>query len=146
MTMFLSNTVPLLSGKKIWKVYKVGDVLNLNGKGANTGTPKTITMGASNTTFTIDLHETLLSPSTGLATTPGACVTYKVGKRNALEATKTLNPNRYVVINCFASGTTGPFNLGFSDVYQIKSVTRKSGSIPTATNDGDDLTVTVVKS
>lgn len=145
-TMFLSNTVAAtVSGNKIWKVYKNGDILNLNTKGANTGTPKTITMGASNTTFTIDLQETLLDSSSGLpvASLP-ACVTYKVGKRNALEATKTLNPNRYVIINCSASGTSGPFNLGFSDVYQIKSVTRKTGSAPTATNDGDDVTANFI--
>lgn len=139
--MFLSNTVPsTVSGKKIWKAYKVGDILNINSKGANTGTQKTITMGASNTSFTIDLQETLLDPATGLPKEVSACVTYKVGKRNAPEAQKTLKPNRYVIIDCSASGTSGPFNLGFSDVYQIKSITRKTGSVPTTTNDGDDLT------
>ena len=141
----LSNTVPAtVSGKKIWKVYKNGDILNLNSRGANTGTPKTVTMGASNTTFTIDLKETLLSPSTGLGTSVGACVTYKVGKRSALEATKTLNPGRYVKISCASAGTTGPFCLGFSDVYQITKVVKKTGSAPTTEADGTDVTANFI--
>ena len=141
--MFLSNTVPVtVSGKKIWKVYKNGDILNLTGKGANTGTPMSVTMGASNTTFTIALNETLLSPSSGAATSVGATVTYKVGKRNALEATKTLNPGRYVKINCATAGTTGPFCLGFSDVYQVTKVLQKAGSAPSGDGDTSATDVT----
>lgn len=132
--MLLSNTVPAtVSGKKIYKAYKNGDILNLTGKGVTAGGTRSVTMGASNTTFTIDLKETLPS-------SVGATVTYKVGKRNSLEATKTLRPGRYVIINCATAGTTGPFCLGFSDVYQVTNVTRKTGSAPSSTSDGDDLT------
>jgi Domain of unknown function (DUF4815) len=132
--MLLSNTAPAtVSGKKIFKAYKNGDILNLTGKGVTAGGTRTVTMGASNTSFTIDLKETLPS-------SVGATVTYKVGKRNALEATKTLNPGRYVKINCATAGTTGPFCLGFSDIYQVTNVTLKTGSAPSSTSDGTDVT------
>jgi hypothetical protein len=136
--MLLSNTVPAtVSAKKIFKAYKNGDILNLTGKGVTAGGTRTVTMGASNTSFTIDLKETLPS-------SVGATVTYKVGKRNALEATKTLNPGRYVIINCATAGTTGPFCLGFSDVYQVTNVTQKTGSAPSTTLDGTDVTANFI--
>ena len=93
-TMFVSNTVPTaVSAKKIFKAYKNGHILNLTGKGVTAGGQRTVTMGASNTSFTIDIKETWPA-------TEGATVTYKVAKRNAAEATKALNPNRFVKIDC----------------------------------------------
>ena len=132
--MFVSNTVPTaVSAKKIFKAYKNGHILNLTGKGVTAGGQRTVTMGASNTSFTIDIKETWPA-------TEGATVTYKVAKRNAAEATKALNPNRFVKIDCSTAGTTGPFCLGFSDVYQIKKVVQKTGSAPTSLTDGTDVT------
>jgi len=55
---------------------------------------------------------------------------------------KELRRNRYVKINCHptSAGTTGPFNLGFSDVYRIKSIVKKSSSFPTSNTDGTIVT------
>ena len=142
-SMYLSNTVAnTVTASKIWKAYKKGDILNINTKAANTGTPKTITMGASNTTFSIDLKEDLKDPSTGdPITSLSATVTYKVAKRKAAEAQKALSPDRYVKINVSATGSTaGPFCLGYPDVYQIKKVILKNGSAPTTLLDGTDVT------
>ena len=55
-------------------------------------------------------------------------------------STKALNPARYVKINCSTAGTTGPFCLGFSDVYRISKVVQKTGSAPTSLTDGTDVT------
>ena len=132
--MFVSNTVPTaVSSSQIYKAYKNGDIINLTGKGVKAGGTRTVTMGASNTSFSIDLKEDLPS-------TIGATVTYKVAKRNAAEATKALNPNRYVKISCATAGTAGPFCLGFSDVYQIRKIVLKTGSAPTTLTDGTDVT------
>lgn len=130
----VSNNFPTgVTAKKIFKAYKTGDVINLTGKGVQAGAERTVTMGASNTQMTIDLKETLPS-------TVGATVTYKIAKINTTEATKTLNANRYVKIDCSAAGTTGPFCLGFSDVYQIRNITRKVGSSPSGIADGENVT------
>ena len=132
--MTVSNTVSsVITSNTISKVYRIGDIVNLTGKGATAGGKRTVTMGGSNTTFTIDLKETF--PNTVPTT-----VTYKVAKTNASEVTKTLNPNRYVVINCATAGTTGPFCLGFSDVYQIRNIVKKTGSAPSNLADGTDVT------
>ena len=121
---------------RMFKAYKNGDILDLTTKGVTTGNTRTVTMGASNTSFTIDVKETW--PTTPSA--PGATVTYKVAKRNAAEATKALRPSRYVKIDCSSAGTTGPFCLGFADVYQIRKIVQKSGSAPTSLTDGTDVT------
>lgn len=119
--------------QKLFKAYKNGDIINLNGKGVDNGQVRTVTMGVSNTSMTIDLKE--IFPST-----PSISVSYKVAIKNTSEATKTLRPDRFVIINCATAGTTGPFCLGFSDVYRVKKIVRKAGSAPTSLLDGDNVT------
>ena len=131
-SMTVSNTVSGLSGAAIFKAYKNGDIINLTGKGVNAGGKRTIT-ATSNTQFTIDLKESFPS-------TIGTTVTYKVAKTNCVQAAKTLTAGVYVKISCATAGTTGPFCLGFSDVYRVSKVIKKTGSAPTTTSDGTDVT------
>ena len=131
-SMTVSNTVTGMTSSKVFKAYKNGDVLNLTGKGLDSGTKRTVTV-SSETDFTIDLKETF-------STTVGCTVTYKVAKTNTVHATKTLNANTVVMISCATAGTTGPFCLGFSDVHRIRKVVQKTGSAPTTLTDGTDVT------
>jgi hypothetical protein len=131
--MFLtSNTHPSVTGNTIFKAYKTGDQIDMSGKGIDSGTQRTIT--ATPTTLAFDMKETL--PSTAAVT-----VSYKLVSTSSAETLKVLNPNRVVKINCTSLGTTsGPFCLGFSDVYKINKVVRKTGSMPTSLTDGTDVT------
>ena len=128
----VSNTIPAsVTSNTIFKAYKNGDIIDFTGKGVTAGAARTVS--STPTTLTFDMKETL--PST-MSTT----INYKIATTNSTEATKTLNPNRYVVINCATAGTTGPFCLGFSDVYRIKKIVQKTGSAPTSLTDGTDVT------
>ncbi|NDB58501.1 DUF4815 domain-containing protein [bacterium] len=130
--MRLSAAVPgAVTASQIFKAYKTGDTLNLTGKGADNGAQRTVTATSSSLAF--DLKETFPSE---VDTT----VTYKLALTNTSEAVKTLQSNRYVKINCATAGTSGPFCLGFSDVYQIRNIIQKSGSAPTGLADGTDVT------
>lgn len=120
-----------VTGNTIFKAYKTGDLINMAGKGLDSGEDRTVV--ASNTTLTFDLKETL-------PTSKAVTVSYKFAITESSEAAKVLNPNRFVFINCGTSGTTGPFNLGFSDVYRINSVIKKTGSLPLSLVDGTDVT------
>ncbi|NDB58625.1 DUF4815 domain-containing protein [bacterium] len=129
--MVLSNTVPgTVTTSKIFKAYKTGDIVNLIGKGVDNGVKRTVT--ATPTALTFNLKETLPQD---VDTT----ITYKIAKTSTAEAIKTLNPNRYVKIDCSTAGTAGPFCLGFSDVYQIRNIILKTGSAPTNLADGTEV-------
>jgi hypothetical protein len=75
----------------------------------------------------------------GYSTQIPVTVTYKLVSTDSVEASKTLNPRRYVKIDCSTAGTTGPFCLGFSDVYQVRNIVKKTGSAPTSYTDGTDV-------
>ena len=122
-----------ISGNAIFKAYKTGDLVDLTGKGVTAGVDRTVS--ATPTQLTIDIKETLPNDIT-------ASITYQLNRSSAKEITKNLRDNRYVVINCASSvaGTTGPYNLGFADVYQIRGITRKDSSIPASQSDGTDVT------
>lgn len=120
-----------LTGNVFFKAYKTGDNIDLTLKGSDAGTTRTV--AATPTTLTIDLKETFPSAT-------DCTVTYKLAKTSVSELTKTLKPNRFVIINCATAGTSGPFRLGFSDVYKIRNVVRKTGSAPTTLTDGTNIT------
>ena len=131
-TLVVSNTVSAsVTGNTIFKAYKTGDIVNLNGVGVDAGTQRTIS--ATSSTLTVDLKETIGSDR-------DITITYKVASTLSSEKIKTLKPNRYMVINCATAGTTGPFCLGFSDVYQVRNVIKKTGSIPSNLADGTNVT------
>ena len=122
-----------VAGNTIFKAYKNGDVINLLGTGANSGAQRVVS--ATPTTMSINVAETF-------AATVPVTLNYKVSLSStaAAKAVKTLNPNIYVKIDCSTAGTTGPFCLGFSDVYQIRNIIKKTGSAPTSLTDGTDVT------
>ena len=125
-----------LSGNTFFKAFKVGDIIDMTGKGSAAGATRTVTAtsGVSGA-LTFDLKETF--PSTMNAT-----LTYKMARTTAKELQKVKRENRYIQINCNTNtkGTSGPYDLGFSDVYQIKSIRLASGSYPTSNTSGTDVT------
>mgnify|MGYP003335614230 FL=1 len=125
-----------LSGNTYFKAFKVGDIIDMTGKGSAAGATRTVTAtsGVSGA-LTFDLKETF--PSTMNAT-----LTYKMARTTAKELQKVKRENRYIQINCNTNtkGTSGPYDLGFSDVYQIKSIRLASGSYPTSNTSGTDVT------
>lgn len=127
-----------LSGNSIFKAYKAGDYIDLTTLGSGTGEVRSVE-ASSSTQLDINLKETF-------PTTVGGTITVRTAKRNAGYATKTLRPNRYVRINCAShpSTTNGPYSLGFSDVFRIKSIIKKSGSYPTSNTDGTNVTTSFI--
>jgi hypothetical protein len=124
-----------LTGNTWSKVYKAGDILDLTTIGLGTGLERTVS--ATPTALSFSLQETF-------GTTVAAKITYPVSRVNAAEITKELRKDRYVIINCSTTGTRGPFNLGFPDIYKINKIVRKSGSNPTSLTDGTDVTSSFV--
>lgn len=120
-----------VTGNNIFKAFKTGDLINMAGKGLDAGADRTVS--ATPTTLTFDLKETFSSARS-------ITVSYKFATTQLPEAAKVLNDNRYVSINCASTGTSGPFNLGFSDVYRINKVVKKTGSKPSSITDGTDVT------
>lgn len=119
------GTLPSSVSGAISKVYLAGDMIDLRGK-AYTGASRTVT-GASDS-LNFNLNEPIETTGT---------VTYSMVRTNAREIRKVLKPKRYVLIDCATAGTTGPYNLGFSDVYRINSI-RKASSFTTV-DDGVDV-------
>lgn len=122
----------VLTGNALSKVYKSGDMINMSGVGNDNGLQRTIT--ATSTSLQFNLRESF--PSTFYVT-----VTYPVARSTALEIKKTLNTGRYVKIRpgTNAAGLRGPFDLGFSDVYKIKSIRSSTGSYPASNTAGTNV-------
>lgn len=118
----------------IYRSYLAGDIVDLTLKGSS-GTVRTAIV--SSNTLTVDLKEDT-SNTTGTVT---CSLTYNVNRSTANEIKKTLRPNRYVIIQAntnAANSTNGPYNLGLSDVYKIRSVRMKSGSF-SSNSEGTDV-------
>jgi hypothetical protein len=122
-----------VTGQTLTKQYKIGDIVDFTGKGADAGTDRTITVN-STTSASFDMKETLSG-------TTAATATLRLTKTTSRETAKLLRPTRYVKIDAATSGTTGPYNLGLADVYQIRSIRQKSSAF-TASTDGTDVTDT----
>lgn len=120
-----------LSAAAAFKAYKTGDFLDLTTTGFAAGVDRDV--AASGTTLNFDLGESITSAAT---------VTFRALKSTAIEASKTLRPSRYVQINCatHATGANGPYSLGFSDVYRIKQIRKRSSSSFTANDQGTVVT------
>jgi hypothetical protein len=123
----------VVSTNTISKIYKSGDLITLTGIGSDAGSQRTIT--ATDTTLRFDLKETF--PSVFYVT-----VSYPIVRSGALEIEKNLNISRYVKINCAnnVAGIVGPYDLGFSDVYRIRSIrARTDGVYPTSNTNGSNV-------
>lgn len=122
-----------LTGNAFFKAYKSGDIIDMSGKGSLAGTTRTVT--STSTSLVFDLKENFTSALNGI-------LTYKLGRTQAKEVEKILRAGRYVKINCASNigGTSGPYDLGFSDVLRIKSIRQSSGSYPSSNTSGTDVT------
>ena len=118
-----------INGNTAYKAYKAGDMIDLTGKGVAAGTTRTV--NATSTLLSFDLKETL-------GATKSATITYQLARTSAKEVQKLLRTSRFVSINCSSAGTTGPYDLGFSDIYRIRAITKDS-SAPTYSGDGTDV-------
>lgn len=127
------ETLPTVTGVALFKAYRAGDMIDLTSKGVNAGLTRSVSTTPSLLTFT--LNETF-------PTDFSATVTYQVVRSNAREIEKILKPSRLVQINpsTHPNGTSGPYNLGFSDVYRVKKIIKKTNSFPANTSDGTDVT------
>ncbi|CAB4170870.1 Domain of unknown function DUF4815 [uncultured Caudovirales phage] len=119
-----------VSSATLFKAYKTGDIIDLTTKG-NTGVTRAVS--STSTSLAIDLKESY-------GTTVAATVTSRVSRTAASQSNKLLRKSRYVIINCATAGISGPFTLGFSDIYKINNVVKKTGSAPASLVDGTDIT------
>jgi len=119
-----------VSSATLFKAYKTGDIIDLTTKG-NTGVTRAVS--STSTSLAIDLKESY-------GTTVAATVTSRVSRTAASQSNKLLRKSRYVIINCATAGISGPFTLGFSDVYKINNIVKKTGSAPASLVDGTDIT------
>lgn len=122
------------AGLTFKKVFPKGQVIDL-GYNADSSSYKnrTVTV-ASSTSTTFDLKETFDS-------SVSANVIFIAKKTSAREASKLLRANRYVKIraNTHPRTTSGPWELGFPDVFSIQQI-KLCTSIPTTTTAGTDVT------
>lgn len=113
-----SANVPSFTSNIFFKSMLAGDIIDLTSNGS-TGSVRTANVSSG--TLTINLKEvtTNVVPSTITAK-----LTYRVERNTAAEIKKILRSNRYVQIqtNTSPNGVLGPYNLGLSDVYQIRSI------------------------
>jgi hypothetical protein len=132
-TLTLDKTVPYIDSNTFFKAYLAGDIIDLAGVGSDAGTTRSVVTGSGGQTITFDLKE-------GLTSSRSAYISYRVIKNTAREMAKTLRPARYMSINCASVGTSGPFCLGFSDIYKVNYIIKKTGSLPSSITDGTDVT------
>ena len=121
-----------LAGVTYKKTFPVGSVFDMSGVGGDAAT-RAVTIN-STTSASFDVQETL---NTSLS----ASVICELQKTDGQEAAKTLRAARYVQIRCAnnVATTVGPWDLGFSDVFRISSVRRKTSAFA-AVSDGVDVT------
>lgn len=134
------GTLPAgITGNTITKVYYPGDLVDMSGIGVSSSSASDLrSITATDTSLTFNLKETYdVADLT-------ATVTYPLYRTNSREGAKVLKASRFVKINLgaapYSTNLTGPFNLGFSDVYRIVSIRKKTSSFPTSSTDGTDVT------
>lgn len=116
-----------------FKEFPIGHVVDLGGNGSD-GSGRGVTVVSGLQSASVDIDETLQA-------TASATVIVDLNKSNGREMSKLRKANRLVQIctSNNAGSTTGPWDLGFSDVYKINSV-RIKGSAFSATNQGSVVT------
>lgn len=112
-------SIAFISGNTWSKVYKNGDVIDLTTKGYFTGAVRSVT--GTDSILSFNLGETF--------STTGK-ISYPVNRSPCQEVRKVLKANCVVGINTSNSfaGTTGPYPLGVSDVFRIRSITNVATS------------------
>ena len=122
-----------ISGATLFKNFKQGQVISLNGVGGDAAA-RAVTINSA-TSATIDIQETLNS-------TVAASAIIELKKVDGREKAKVINENRLVQVNVTGSGTTtGPWNLGISDGFKLREVRFKTGNtVFTTLTEGTDVT------
>ena len=121
-----------VSSQAFFKKFKIGQHVNMQGVGGD-GANREIEI-TSSTSAVLRMKETL-------NTTVSASIIANINKTDGTEISKVRKAGRYVRINTstHASGVSGPWCLGFSDIWKINSV-RKHTSTFTNASQGTDVT------
>lgn len=133
-----SNFSTTFTANTYSKVFPAGLPICLFSNGENAA--RAVTLGTGGQTVTINLRENSIVSSGGSGFT--ARVTAKMNRSNARETKKILVDNESVIIsaNSHPSGLTGPYGLGYGDIYQIRSIHQSSGFAITPTTANTNIT------
>ena len=131
----LTLTTPITGGAVVTntyvKAFRKGDIIDLTANGSS-GTQRTATVSSGD--LVIDLKELATANLSSVETR----LTYRVNRNTAVEMKKRLRSNRLVKINTSAN-SVGPYNLGLSDVYKIRSIRMHTEAFTTGT-EGSNVT------
>lgn len=116
------------------KAIKSGDIIDLTANGSS-GVQRTANVVSGN--LIIDLKEFANATPSAVQTR----LTYRVNRNTAVEMKKRLRSNRLVKIDTSnnVANSVGPYNLGFSDVYKIRSIRMHTSAFSTGT-EGSNVT------
>jgi hypothetical protein len=132
----LTLTSPIVDGtsSNYTRAFRRGDILDLTANGSS-GEQRTVYVSSNN--LVIDLKEIANASPSSISTR----LTYRVNRNTAIEMKKRLRANRYVKIDTSnnAANSVGPYNLGLSDVYKIRSIRMHSSAFSTGT-EGSNVT------
>ena len=128
----LSGAPVAASSNNIFKVFSEGQVIDMSGVGGD-GASRSVSV-LSTTSASFDTQEPLDN-------TVSATVITDLTKVDGREIAKAYRSNRYVKINAntAVNTTSGPWDLGFSDVHKIIEVRKHTANIISST-DGVDVT------
>jgi hypothetical protein len=116
------------------KSIRRGDIIDLTANGSS-GVQRTVTVASNN--LVIDLKERANATPSAVQTR----LTYRVNRNTAVEMKKSLRSNRLVKIDTSTNvaNSVGPYNLGLSDVYKIRSIRMHTSAFSTGT-EGSNVT------
>lgn len=131
-----SSISPGASANLIFKDLRAGDIIDLTANGS-TGETRTATVSSGVLTLNFKELATNVVP-----TAVSAKISYRVNRDSAAEVKKILKPNRYVKINTNTSNSAGPYNLGLSDIYKIRSIRMDNTAFTNSTGTANSTNVT----
>jgi hypothetical protein len=116
------------------KAFRKGDIIDLTANGSS-GAQRTAAVSSGDLVF--DLKELATANLSSVETR----LTYRVNRNTAVEMKKRLRPNRLVKIDTSTNvaNSVGPYNLGLSDVYKIRSIRMHTSAFSTGT-EGSNVT------
>ena len=116
------------------RAFKSGDIIDLTAKGSS-GAERTVVVTSGN--LVIDLKEFAAATPSSVSTR----LTYRVNRNTAVEMKKRLKSNILIKINTSnnVANSVGPYNLGLSDVYKIRSIRMHTSAFSTGT-EGSNVT------
>lgn len=130
-----ANVNPSASANLIFKDLRAGDIIDLTANGS-TGETRTATVSTGILTLNFKEVATNVVP-----TAVSAKISYRVNRNSAAEIKKILKPNIFVKINTNTSNNSGPYNLGISDVYKIRSIRMDNTAFTNSTGTANSVNV-----